>query len=140
MNERFPKPESLKSTTSICLACWLATLCIRVRDIRRIRKSSGCILHTCSQKCNEFEARTATLCTRVQRIPQMRCSDGSTLHTCSRNTMNSELKRLHFARLFKKYDDPVARPKHLALCKKYIPSSLGQKLSKSYNLSITAMY
>ena len=85
LNERLPKPEFLKSTTSICLACWLAALCTRVREIQRIRKSSGCTLYTCYinttnseiqrlyfahvfKEYDEFGVRTAALCARVQRI------------------------------------------------------------------------
>ena len=130
-----------------------AALCTRVRGIRRIRKSSGCILHTCSnnttnldlerqhfayvfEEYDEFGARTAALCTRVLRIQQIRSSNGSTLHTCSKNTMNSELKLLHFARVRE-----IQRILSSSGCVTTHPSSsLGQKLSKSCILSITVMY
>ena len=93
LNERLPKPEFLKSTTSICLACWLAALCTRVREIRRIRRSSGCTLHTCSrnttnpeiqqlylahvfEEYDEFGAAAAALCTRAPGIRRIRSSSG----------------------------------------------------------------
>ena len=106
------------------VAGWLAA--IRVRGIRRIRSSSGGTLHTCSknttnlelerlhfahvfEKYSEFGDPAAAICTRVRGIRRIRSSSGSALHTCSRNTTNSELKRLHFAHVFEKYDEFGAR-------------------------------
>ena len=117
LNERLPKPEFLKSTTSICLACWLAALCTRVREIQRIRRSSGCTLHTCSrnttnseikrlhfahvvEEYDEFEARTAALCTRVREQSQVRHPERRTLHTCSKTEPSSSPGWLQFAHVF----------------------------------------
>ena len=95
--------------TSICLVCWRAALCARVRIIRRIQISSGCAY--VFEKYDEFGARAAALCTHVRGILRIRSSNGRTLHTCSRNTTNSKLERLHFAHVFEKYNefgDPAA--------------------------------
>ena len=151
LNKRLPKPEFLKSTTSICLACWLAALCTRVPKIRGIRRSSGCTLHTCLrnttnseiqrlyfahvfEEYDEFGARTAALCTRVQRIRRIRSSNGSTLHTCSNNTTNLELERQLFAYVFEVYDEFEAQA--TALCTRVqeiprIPSSSDYVTSRS---------
>ena len=88
LNERLPKREFLKSRTSICLACWLAALCTSVRGIRRIRRSSGCTLHTCSRNTTNSELeRLHHTYSRNRANPNQ---DKRTWHTCSRNTTNSE--------------------------------------------------
>ena len=89
-----------------------AALCTRVREIQRIRSSSGCNLHTCPRNTIDLNSvrrkvaiKAAAFCTRVREIPQIRISNGSTLHTCSRNKSNSDIERQHFAHVFEKYDE-----------------------------------
>ena len=82
---------------------------------------AGCTLRTCSgntanskiqrlhfahvfKKHCEFGNTSAALCTCVREIRPIRRSSGCTSHTCSRNTTNSDIQRLHFARVFEKYD------------------------------------
>ena len=57
---------------------------LRVREIRRIRSSSGCKLHTCPRNTIDLN---------------------SVLRTCSRNTTNSDIERQHCAHVFAKYNE-----------------------------------
>ena len=63
-----------------------ATLCTRVREIRRIRSSSGCTLHTWSRNTTNSELKRLHFAHVVEKYYKF----GSTLHTCSRNTIRSK--------------------------------------------------